>query len=125
MARTMNPNRVDFLIDMAYGVLIFISIVLIVVVEMDIGVAFGVGALIAYMIHVGWKMARFDPDWMTQELAEDFEETLTTDMIDGVEEKVAKKVTESVEETFSEEMDTIADSLEDLDERIDPRPGQE
>lgn len=108
----MNPNRVDFLIDVAYGVLIFVSVVLIVVVEMDLGVAFGVGALIAYMIHVAWKMARFDPEWMTRAITEDVEEAIATEVADGVEQKMAEEVTAAIEETVSREMDAIDDKLQ-------------
>ena len=76
----MNPNRVDFLIDLAYGVLLFFAIVLIVYVGTGIGIAFGLGALVSYIIHVGWKMARFDPQWMTEQMTESIEETLTDEV---------------------------------------------
>lgn len=94
----MNPSRVDYIIDLAYGVMIFVSIVLIVVVGTRIGVAFGVGVLVSYTLHVAWKMARFDPEWMTRE------------------------VTETVEETLIQEIDDIIGHHEELNERIDRRP---
>ena len=130
----MNPNRVDFLIDLAYGVLLFFAIVLIVSVGTGIGIAFGLGALVSYIIHVGWKMARFDPQWMTEQVTESIEETLTEEVTESVgekvteevtqnvEEKVAQEVSESVEATLSEDIDSIIDRLEEVNERIDRRP---
>lgn len=94
----MKARRVDYLTDLAYGFVLFISIVLIVVVRTDIGVAFGAGVLLSYVIHVGWKMARFDPEWMTKEVAE------------------------NVEETLSEDIDEVIDRLEEVNERVDRRP---
>lgn len=94
----MNPYRVDYLIDLAYGVMIFVAIVLIVVVETRVGVAFGAGVLVSYAIHVTWKMARFDPEWMTTEVAA------------------------SVEETLIQEVDDLNAQLEELNKRIDRRP---
>lgn len=134
----MNPNRVDFIIDLAYGVLLFLAIVLIVTAGTDIGIAFGLGALVAYIIHVGWKMARFDPEWMSKEVTENIEETLTEEVTETVEETVTEEVTESVEETVTEEVTesveenveralsaeigTIINQLEEVNERIDRRP---
>jgi len=66
----MKPNRVDFLVDMAFGILISLAVVLLVVVGTQTGVAFGIGVLLSYTVHVVWKMSRFDPDWMTSEVAE-------------------------------------------------------
>jgi type IV secretory pathway TrbD component len=94
----MKPRRVDYLTDLAYGVIIFVSVLLIIVVRNAIGIAFGLGVLISYAIHVAWKMARFDPQWMTQEVAE------------------------NVEETLSEDIDEVIDRLETVNERVDRRP---
>jgi hypothetical protein len=94
----MKPRRVDYLTDLAYGVTIFVSVLLIIVVRNDIGIAFGLGVLISYAIHVAWKMARFDPQWMTEEVAE------------------------NVEETLSEDIDKVIDRLETVNERVDRRP---
>lgn len=106
----MNPSRVDFLVDLAYGVLLFLSIVLIVSVGTGIGVAFGLGALVSYIIHVGWKMARFDPSWMTEEVAENIEETITEEVTENVGEKVSQEVSESVGEQVTEE---VAEEVEE------------
>ncbi len=130
----MNPNRVDLLIDLTYGVLILVSIVLIVVVQFGIGIGFGVGVIVSYLIHVTWKMARFDPEWMTREVTEKIEETVTREVTESVgervarevskdvEEKVAQEVTESIEETVTEEITPITHKLEEVDERLDRRP---
>jgi actin-like ATPase involved in cell morphogenesis len=149
----MNPNQVDFLVDIAYGVLLLAAIVLIAAGSTGIGIAFGLGALVSYVIHVAWKMARFDPDWMTKEVTENIEESLTEEVSESVGEKVTEEVTESVEEkvteevtesvgekvteevteevtenveqTLSEEINTIVDQLEAVNERIDRRPRKE
>jgi len=94
----VNPNRVDFVVDLAYGLMIFIAVVLIAYVGTTIGVAFGLGVLVSYAIHVAWKMARFDPDWMTEE------------------------VTENVEETLREEVEVVISRLEEVNDRVDRRP---
>lgn len=94
----MKPRRVDYLTDLAYGSIIFVSVLLIIVVRTDIGISFGLGVLVSYAIHVAWKMARFDPEWMTQEVAE------------------------NVEETLSEDIDEVIDRLEAVNERVDRRP---
>ena len=39
----MNPNRVDSLVDLGYGLLIAVSVGLILVVGDDVGLAFGFG----------------------------------------------------------------------------------
>lgn len=113
----MNPARVDFAVDLVYGLLIFASIVLIVVIGTQVGVAFGLGVLASYVVHVVWKMARFDPDWMTREVAEE--------VTDEVEETVAQEVTEEVEQTVSQEVDEVIGQLEEINERVDRRPKTE
>jgi len=114
----VNPNRVDFLVDLAYGVLLFLSIVLILTVGTVAGIMFGLGALISYVVHVVWKMSRFDPAWMTEEITENIEETLTEEVTENVEEQV----TEEVAETLSAEIAAIIDQLEAVNERVDRRP---
>jgi len=145
----MNPNRVDFLVDLAYGVLILLAVVLILLLGTDVGVAFGIGALVSYVIHVVWKMARFDPEWMTQEVTEKVEETLTEEVTESVEQTVSEEVeeatenveqsvaeevtekveqtvteevTENVEQTVTEEMTDIIEQLEQVNQRVDRRP---
>lgn len=101
----MNPSQVDALVDLTYGALIFVSIVLIAFVGTEIGAAFGFGVLVSYAVHVVWKMARFDPEWMTQEVTEE--------------------VTETVERTVEEQLVEIGNQLEEVNERIDRRPKSE
>jgi hypothetical protein len=66
----LNPIRVDAIVDLGHGTLISLSIVLIATLDTNIGIAFGVGVFASYVIHVVWKMARFDPDWMNQAVGE-------------------------------------------------------
>jgi uncharacterized phage infection (PIP) family protein YhgE len=123
----MNPNRVDFLIDLAYGVLLFFAIVLIVYVGTGIGIAFGLGALVSYIIHVGWKMARFDPQWMTEQVTESIEETLTEEVTESVGEKVTEEVTQNVEETVTEEVtETVGEKVtEEVTETVGEKVTEE
>jgi uncharacterized membrane protein YhiD involved in acid resistance len=138
----MNPNRVDFFVDLAYGVVILLSVALILLVGTGVGVAFGIGTLVSYAIHVVWKMARFDPEWMTQEVTEKVEETLTEEVTESVEqtvteevteevtekveqtvtEEVTEEVTENVERTITDEMNDIIEQLEQVNQRVDRRP---
>ena len=141
----MKPSRIDFFVDVTYGVLLFLAIVLIVTVGTNVGIAFGLGALVSYIVHVVWKMARFDPQWMTETISESIEETLTEEVSETVEEQVtaevtesveeevtesvgeqvAEEVTENVEETLSEEVDEIASKLDAVSERIDEKDSTE
>ncbi|RKD93910.1 hypothetical protein [Halopiger aswanensis] len=101
----MNPSRIDAIIDLAYGVLIFVSVVLIVIEGTRVGVALGLGVLVSYALHVIWKMARFDPEWMTREVEETVEE--------------------AVEQTIGEQVGAVQDQIETVDERIDRRPRED
>jgi len=138
----MNPSRVDFLVDVAYGLLIFVAVVLFMVVGDRVGVAFAIGVLLSYLIHVVWKMARFDPEWMTREVAETVaqtvdetvEETVDKEMSETVEKTVAetvdkevsetveKTVDQTVETTVSKEVAEVIEKLEAINERVDRRP---
>ncbi|SFL25143.1 hypothetical protein SAMN04487950_3051, partial [Halogranum rubrum] len=91
----MNPSRVDSIVDLTYGLLIALSVGLIVVAGTTIGLAFGFGVLVSYVLHVVWKMARFDPNWMTTAVKETVEETVS----ETVEKTVDEKVGETVEKT--------------------------
>ena len=55
--------------------LILAAVVLMVVVGTRVGVAFGIGVFLAYATHVVWKMARYDPEGMTREIAKQVEST--------------------------------------------------
>jgi len=113
----VNPSRVDTIVDLIYGLLIAVSVGLIVVAGNAIGLAFGFGVLVAYILHVGWKMARFDPDWMTRAVKETVEETVD----ETVEQTVEGKVDETVDETVQEKVDeTVADTVgEAVDETVE------
>ena len=99
----MNPTRVDFVVDLAYGVTLFVAIGLILIVGTSVGIAFGLGVLVSYVIHIGWKMARFDPDWMTSEVAKQVEDTVSQEV---------DQVAETVKQTVSEEVDQVAETVE-------------
>ena len=123
----MNPNRVDFVVDLAYGLLIFIAVVLFAVVGNQVGIAFGLGVLVSYVIHVSWKMARFDPDWMTREVTENVEETLKTevdgviDRLEAVNERVDRRPrAEEVEKAVDQSVDRVS---EDVEQTVDEKVG--
>lgn len=105
----MNPRHVDAIVDLTYGVLIFVSILSIILIGTEIGLAFGFGVLISYAVHVTWKMARFDPDWMTT----------------AVEEAVEETVEKTVEETVTEQIGTLQDQVETVNQRVERRPRED
>lgn len=122
VGRPMKVSRVDFLVDLAYGGAIFVAIALIVVVGTDVGIAFGLGVLVSYLIHIGWKMARFDPDWMTTEVAEQVESTVSEEIEKTVGDTVSSEVgevAERVEKTVSEEV------TEELEKTVSKQVGEE
>ena len=112
----MKSNTIDFSVDLAYGILLFLAIVLIVTVGTNVGIAFGLGALVSYVIHVAWKMSRFDPDWMTQEVTEQLGETITEEVTESVGEKVSEDVTEKVSEDVTEKVSE--DVTEEVEEKV-------
>jgi len=138
----MNPSRVDFVIDLAYGVLLFAAIGLFMLVGSSVGVAFAIGVLLSYILHVVWKMARFDPEWMTREVAETVaqtvdetvEQTVDKEVSETVEKTVAetvdkevtatveKTVDQTVEKTISKEVSDVIEQLEAINDRVDRRP---
>jgi len=139
----LNPARVDAAIDLAYGGLILLAIVLIATVEFGIGIAFAVGVFSAYLLHVIWKMARFDPDWMTsviedavddsmEQVVEDtmeqavedtmeqaVEDTMERAMDDSVTAAVDDRVATQVDETIGDQLDTVQAHVEAVDDRLD------
>lgn len=98
----VNPARVDAIIDLAYGALIVLAIVMIATLEFGIGIAFGLGVFSAYILHVVWKMARFDPDWMTKTIEATVEET--------------------VGETVEREVSKVQEQVQAVGDRVDRRP---
>ncbi len=107
----MNPSRVDFAVDLTYGLMIFLAIGLILLAGTDVGIAFGLGVLVSYVIHIAWKMARFDPEWMTTELAEEVEDRVTEELERTVEDTVGDEVESAVGETVSQEVDEMAEEV--------------
>ena len=103
----MNPNRVDSIVDFTYGALIFVSVALILAEGVAVGVAFGLGVLVSYAIHVGWKMARFDPQWMTGEVDE------VTERVEEVNERVDRRPRE---DEVEEKIDEMAEEQREREE---------
>ncbi|WP_459192677.1 hypothetical protein [Halosimplex sp. J119] len=128
----VNPVRADALVDLVYGGLIALSIVLIATVNTNVGIAFGVGVFAAYVVHVVWKMVRFDPDWMTRVVRETVEETVDDSVEEAVEETMEETVeermdgtVEAVERTMGERLDEVQTRVESLDERFERRTRQD
>lgn len=115
----MNPTTVDAIVDLTYGALIALAIVLIVTVDTNMGISFAVGVFAAYAVHVFWKMVRFDPDWMTTAVQETVEETVETTVEETVGETVETTVDEAIETTVTEEVRKLQEQVEAVDERID------
>ena len=140
----LNPARVDAVIDLAYGALIVLSIGLIVSLDTTVGIAFGIGVFSSYVLHVVWKMARFDPDWMTRAVEQTVGETVEKQVEDvqtQVEETVEQTVGETVEkqvedvqtqveETVEQTVEktvgeTVEEQVEAVNERTDRRPRED
>jgi len=131
----VSPARVDAAVDFAYGGLILLAIVLIATVEFGIGIAFGVGVFSAYLLHVVWKMARFDPDWMTrvveeaiddsveramdEQVGEQVEDSMERAVNGTVEQVVDERVARQVDETIGDQLDSVEARVEAVDERLD------
>lgn len=94
----MNPSRVDSIVDLTYGLLIAVSVGMIPVVGTETGVAFGFGVLVSFVLHIVWKMARFDPQWMTSTVEE------TVDR--SVDERVGAAGEATVDEAVARQLDT-------------------
>jgi len=134
----LNPARVDAAVDLAYGALILLAVALIATVEFGIGIAFGVGVFSAYVLHVVWKMARFDPDWMTSvvgDAVDDSVERVLDEQVDDqvadsmeravddtVEQVVDERVAAQVDETIGDQLDAVQAQVEAVDERLDSAP---
>lgn len=122
----LNPLRVDAAVDLAYGALILLAIALIATVEFGVGIAFGLGVFSAYLLHVVWKMARFDPDWMTAVVEEAVDDAVDDSVEQVVEDAVAESVGETVDErvarqvdeSIGEQLDTVEARVEAVDERL-------
>jgi hypothetical protein len=121
----LNPARVDAVIDLAYGALIVLSIGLIATLDTTVGLAFGVGVFSSYVLHVVWKMARFDPDWMTKAVEETVGQQVEETVERTVEETVGQQVEETVERTVGETVQDVQTRVEAVNERVDRRPRED
>jgi citrate lyase gamma subunit len=117
----VNPSRVDSIVDLTYGLLIALSVGLIVVVGTDIGLAFGFGVLVSYVLHVVWKMARFDPNWMTTAVKETVDETVEEKVGETVEKTVGETVEKTVGETVEKTVEAkVGEAVEKtVEEKVD------
>lgn len=128
----MKPHVVDFLTDVSYGLLLLAALVMALVGEgyRDLGIAFGLGALAAWGLHLFWKMGRYDPEWMQRTVQEELDESVEDQVQDRVQaelddsvedrvqaeldEEVADQVSEAVEEELEEsEIGPVPDDVED------------
>ena len=120
----LNPARVDAVIDLAYGALIVLSIGLIATLDTSVGLAFGVGVFSSYVLHVVWKMARFDPDWMTKAVEQTVGETVEK-QVEDVQTQVEETVEQTVGETVEETVEDVQTQVEAVNERVDRRPRED
>lgn len=124
----LTPIRIDAIVDLAYGLLIVLSIILIATLEFGIGLAFGLGVFSAYVVHVVWKMARFDPDWMTQQVEETVEESVSQTLEQQVRHaqlQVEEAVEAFVDETVEKQVMDVQERVEAVDDRISRRPRED
>lgn len=124
----LTPIRIDAIVDLAYGLLIVLSIVLIATLEFGIGLAFGLGVFSAYVVHVVWKMARFDPDWMTQQVEETVEESVSQTLeqqVSHAQLQVEEAVEAFVDETVEKQVMDVQERVEAVDDRISRRPRED
>jgi len=113
----MDSGRVDRLVDVGYGVLLFVSVVLLTVIGQRVGIAFAMGVFVAYLLHVVWKMARYDPEWMARTVEETVEKTVGEQVDRAVGEQVEETVEDTVEETIERTVDD--EVLEEANEEAD------
>jgi len=112
----LNPARVDAIIDLAYGALIILSVGLIAVLDTAVGLAFGIGVFSSYVLHVVWKMARFDPDWMTKAVEQTVGETVEK-QVEDVQTQVEETVEQTVGETVEEQVEDVQTQVEETVEQ--------
>lgn len=66
----MKPHAIDLLTDVMYGMLLVVSLLFLYYGNPVMGGAFGTGALLSWGLHLFWKMARYDPNWMKKAIKE-------------------------------------------------------
>lgn len=120
MTDRVNVDMVDLYVDLTYGALLMVGIVSMMVFNQYLAaVTFGVGVVLAYAVHFGWRMARFDPDaadrieQAVDEKVEDHVGDMADEVKDTVEEEVGKNVAEQVGQAQSEIEQTVEEKVEE------------
>lgn len=99
-------SKVDMYVDLTYGALLLIGSGSIVFFNSNLpAVTFGVGVLLSYAVHVGFRMARFDPETETR-----IEETVGDVVEDGVSD---------IEETVEDRVSDLEESVDSVNEAVD------
>lgn len=88
-----DPRTVDIAADACYGVLFMSGISVLLFGPTMTGFGFVVGAMLAYAVHVAWKMARFDPEWMTTS------DEIESEIEDKVEDEVDQRLDDLTDDT--------------------------
>lgn len=112
----MGKMIVDKYVDLTYGILLFTGMAsMIGLSERLPAVTFGVGIMLGYAVHVGWRIARFDPRVTSkvEEVGEAIGEI--DDKVESVESKVDS--VDKVEETV-DKVESTVDSVEETVETI-------
>ena len=116
----VDPRHVDAIIDIAYGALILLAIILIATLEFGIGIAFGLGVFSAYILHVIWKMGHFNSQFIVQAAEDSVSETIEKQV-----SEVQSHVEDVIDETVEEELEEIHAEMRAVDERIERRPRED
>lgn len=109
----MTFDKIDIYVDLTYGVLIASGMVAMIFLNNYLAaVAYGFGVLLSYCVHIGWRMARFDPD-VAEQIEERVEETVEDTVQQTVEENVEETVEETVEKSVEESVDEMQEQVEE------------
>lgn len=112
MSDRINTDVVDMYVDLSYGVLLIIGIsTMILMNEYLVAVAFGTGIMLGYAVHVGWRMARFDPEAASR-IEQAVDEKVEAH-VDDMREDVEKTVEDTVEEEVGQAQEEIEDAVEE------------
>lgn len=116
----MKFDRIDLYVDLTYGALIVVGIVALMVLgpKMLAAATFSFGVILAYAVHVGWRMARFDPK--VQDKIEETIDKRVGEMEDKVEETVEKAVEDEVGKNVAEQVGQMqAEVQEQVEETVE------
>lgn len=84
----MTFGKIDMYVDLTYGILLLVGIAAMIFLQHYLSaVTFGLGILIGYAVHIGWRMARFDPEAKTT-FEENVEQTVEETVENAVEDAV-------------------------------------